>query len=76
LPNGTVVPVWTGGDIVTPLLKSLGKHDLLAFINARWKSYQYPDWDLWQHEFSKHAVCPSLFFLDSQKAHELSGRGR
>jgi ribonuclease T2 len=57
LPNGTVVPAFTGGDIFTPLLQSLGKYDLLGFINARWKSYQYPDWDLWQHEFSKHAVC-------------------
>lgn len=37
-PNGTVVPVWTGGDIVTPLLQKLGKYDLLAFIQKYWKS--------------------------------------
>lgn len=63
LPNGTLVPVWTGGDMTTPLLKRLGKYDLLAFMNARWKSYRYPDWDLWQHEFSKHAVSLSLVRL-------------
>lgn len=37
-PDGTVVPVWTGGDIVTPLLQKLGKYDLLAFIQKYWKS--------------------------------------
>lgn len=47
--------------MTTPLLSRLGKFDLLAFMNARFKSYRYPDWDLWQHEYSKHATCFSTF---------------
>jgi ribonuclease T2 len=56
LPNGTVVPAWKGGDVFTPLLNRVARYDLLAFINKYWKSQTYPDYDLWQHEFSKHAV--------------------
>lgn len=37
-PDGTPVPAWTGGDIITPLLESVGKYDLLAYINKHWKS--------------------------------------
>jgi hypothetical protein len=41
-PNGTVVPSWKGGDIVTPLLKKYGKYDLLAYMNKYWKSRNEP----------------------------------
>jgi ribonuclease T2 len=54
--DGTLIAPWNGGDIVTPTLEYFGKHDLLAFINKYWISRGKPNWDLWQHEFSKHAV--------------------
>lgn len=38
LPNGTVVPPWEGGDIVTSTLEKWGKYDLLAFMKKYWKS--------------------------------------
>ena len=50
LPNGTVVPPWTGGDVITPTLEKWGKYDLLAFMSKYWKSRDYPG------RFSRHAV--------------------
>ena len=38
LPNGTVVPVWGGGDIITPTLEKWGKYDLLEHMNKYFKS--------------------------------------
>jgi hypothetical protein len=38
LPNGTIVPPWEGGDIVTSTLEKWGKYDLLAFMKKYWKS--------------------------------------
>lgn len=38
LPNGTVVPAWKGGDVISPILKKYGKYDLLAFMNKYWKA--------------------------------------
>ncbi|OCF71019.1 hypothetical protein I204_08255 [Kwoniella mangroviensis CBS 8886] len=56
-PDGTPVPAWQGGDVITPLLEKYGKYDLLAFMQKFWKSQNSPDWTFWQHEFSKHATC-------------------
>lgn len=42
LPNGTVVPIWTGGDVITPTLEKWGKYDLLAHMNKYFKSRFYP----------------------------------
>lgn len=42
LPNGTVVPVWEGGDVITPTLEKWGKYDLLAHMNKYFKSRFYP----------------------------------
>ncbi|OCF39256.1 hypothetical protein I317_06925 [Kwoniella heveanensis CBS 569] len=60
-PDGEWVPVWEGGDIVTPLLQAYGKWDLLAYMNKYWKNLNQPDWVLWQHEYSKHATCFTTF---------------
>lgn len=53
LANGTVVPPWKGGDIITPLLNKYAKYDLLAYINKFWKSQGSPDWTFWQHGGSR-----------------------
>lgn len=42
LANGTVVPAWKGGDVITPLLNKYGKYDLLAYMNKYWKSQGAP----------------------------------
>ncbi|KAK1921179.1 ribonuclease T2 [Papiliotrema laurentii] len=60
-PEGQVVPVWHGGDVITPLLQKLGKWDLLAYMTKYWKAQNQADWIFWQHEFSKHATCFSTY---------------
>lgn len=42
LPNGTVVPPWTAGDMITPTLEKWGKYDLLEHMNKYFKSRFYP----------------------------------
>ncbi|WWD20934.1 hypothetical protein CI109_105412 [Kwoniella shandongensis] len=59
--DGTPVPAWEGGDVITPLLQKYGKWDLLAYMQKYWKSQGSPDWIFWQHEFSKHATCFSTY---------------
>ncbi|KAI5365030.1 Putative ribonuclease T2 [Septoria linicola] len=60
LPNGTVVPPYTGPNIGT-FLEPFGKFDLLAWMNKYWISQSGPNADFWAHEFSKHATCFSTF---------------
>ncbi|WWC68247.1 uncharacterized protein I206_102170 [Kwoniella pini CBS 10737] len=59
--DGIPVPIWQGGDIITPLLQKYGKYDLLSYLEKYWKSQGSPDWTFWQHEFSKHATCFSTY---------------
>ncbi|OXV06934.1 hypothetical protein Egran_05300 [Elaphomyces granulatus] len=58
--TGTVVPPWKGPSIDT-FLQPFGKYDLLAYMNKYWISQGSPNYDLWAHEFSKHATCYSTF---------------
>lgn len=60
LPNGTVVPPWTGPSIAS-FVKAFGKLDLLAYMAKYWPSRGEPSSHLWEHEFSKHATCFSTF---------------
>ncbi|GIZ47561.1 hypothetical protein CKM354_001064900 [Cercospora kikuchii] len=60
LPNGTVVPPYTGPNIGT-FLEPFGKYDLLAWMEKYWISNYGPNADFWAHEFSKHATCYSTF---------------
>ncbi|KAL1986894.1 hypothetical protein VTN96DRAFT_5311 [Rasamsonia emersonii] len=62
LPNGTVVPPWTGPTIDT-FITPFGKYDLLAWMNKYWVNQNAPNHALWAHEFSKHATCYSTFDL-------------
>ncbi|KAL1411773.1 hypothetical protein Q8F55_002740 [Vanrija albida] len=73
LANGTVVPPWTGGDVITPILEKYGKFDLLAYINKYWKSQGSPDWTFWQHEFSKHATCFSTYDVGNDGTNDCYG---
>jgi ribonuclease T2 len=60
LPNGTVVPPYTGPGIDT-FLKSFGKYDLLAWMNKYWINQGASNEVFWGHEFSKHGTCFSTF---------------
>ncbi|KAF1810037.1 ribonuclease T2 [Eremomyces bilateralis CBS 781.70] len=60
LPNGTVVPAYGGPDI-SPVFEAFGKRDLLEYMNKFWIAQGTPNWELWAHEFSKHATCFSTF---------------
>ncbi|KEF57774.1 uncharacterized protein A1O9_05694 [Exophiala aquamarina CBS 119918] len=60
LPNGTVVPVYTGPTIDT-FLKPFGRYDLIDWMNTYWINQGAPNTDFWAHEFSKHATCYSTF---------------
>jgi ribonuclease T2 len=35
--------------------------DLLAYMKKYWVNQGAPSWELWAHEFSKHATCYSTF---------------
>lgn len=60
LPNGTVIPPYTGPPVST-FLTDFGKYDLLAWMNTFWINQGAPNWYFWAHEFSKHATCYSTF---------------
>ncbi|EMC93952.1 hypothetical protein BAUCODRAFT_215932 [Baudoinia panamericana UAMH 10762] len=60
LPNGTVVPRYTGPNIGT-FLTPFQRNDLLAYMNTFWINQGGPNYDFWGHEFSKHATCFSTF---------------
>ncbi|KIW03663.1 uncharacterized protein PV09_04985 [Verruconis gallopava] len=60
LPNGTVVPPYTGPTVDTFVTK-FGKNSLLAYMNKYWINQGAPNTDFWAHEFSKHATCYSTF---------------
>lgn len=60
LPNGTVVPPWTG-ETATDILKRFGRHDLLSYMEGYWPSRNEPSDHLWAHEYAKHATCFSTF---------------
>ena len=49
MANGTVVPPWMGGDIITPLLNKYAKYDLLAYMQKNWINQGLPNWYFWQH---------------------------
>lgn len=60
LPNGTVVPPYTGPGVDT-FIKAFGKYDLLAYMNKYWVNQGASNEAFWAHEFSKHATCYSTF---------------
>ncbi|GBE77679.1 ribonuclease T2 [Sparassis latifolia] len=60
LPNGTIVPPWTGPSVASFLIE-FGRLDLLDYMNKYWINQGYPNWQFWAHEFSKHATCTSTF---------------
>lgn len=60
LPNGTVVPAYTGPNIGT-FLESFARFDLIKWMNTYWVNQAAPNTDFWVHEFSKHATCYSTF---------------
>lgn len=60
LPNGTVVPPYTGPNIGT-FLEPFGRYDLLDWMNTYWVNQGGPSTSFWAHEFSKHATCYSTF---------------
>ncbi|KAL9621974.1 MAG: hypothetical protein Q9160_003636 [Pyrenula sp. 1 TL-2023] len=62
LPNGTLVPPYTGPTVDT-FLPPLGASDLLAYMNKYWVSQGSANPTFWAHEFSKHATCYSTFDL-------------
>ncbi|PNP48738.1 ribonuclease T2 family protein [Trichoderma gamsii] len=59
-PHGTPVPPYTGPSIET-FFEPYGKMDLLAYMKKYWVNQGAPSWELWAHEFSKHATCYSTF---------------
>ncbi|KAF9056595.1 ribonuclease T2 [Panaeolus papilionaceus] len=60
LPDGTVVPAYTGPGVDT-FVESFGRRDLLDFMNKYWVSQGETNAGFWAHEFSKHATCTSTF---------------
>lgn len=60
LPNGTVVPPYTGPNIGT-FLEPFGRFDLLEYMNTYWIAWLQDNAGFWGHEFSKHATCFSTF---------------
>ncbi|KAI6896979.1 hypothetical protein D0867_14509 [Hortaea werneckii] len=59
-PEGTYVPPYNGSNIGT-FLEPFGALDLRAYMNKYWIAQNEPNYDLWAHEFSKHATCFSTF---------------
>ncbi|KDQ63313.1 hypothetical protein JAAARDRAFT_694743 [Jaapia argillacea MUCL 33604] len=60
LPNGTVIPPWTGPTIDT-FVMAFNRWDLLDYMKTYWVSQGSPNPSFWAHEFSKHATCTSTF---------------
>ncbi|KAK3698620.1 hypothetical protein LTR37_016848 [Vermiconidia calcicola] len=58
-PDGTPVPPYTGPRI-NPFAES-GKLDLLEFMDKYWINQGRENYELWVHEYSKHATCFSTF---------------
>jgi len=73
LPDGTVVPPYTGPPVNT-FIEEFGRLDLLEYMNAYWVNQGAPNSDFWGHEFSKHATCTSTFdvacYGSSYKKHQ------
>ena len=42
-------------------MEPFGALDLRAYMNKYWIAQNEPNYDLWAHEFSKHATCFSTF---------------
>ncbi|KAI1821945.1 ribonuclease T2 family protein [Xylaria intraflava] len=59
-PDGTPVPAWKG-EPVYKFLDRFQRYDLLAYMKRYWIGWNQPSWNLWAHEFSKHATCFSSF---------------
>ncbi|KAF3068800.1 hypothetical protein CFAM422_007818 [Trichoderma lentiforme] len=59
-PDGTPVPKYTG-ESIEAWFEPYGKMDLLAYMKKYWINQYAPNWELWAHEFSKHATCFSTF---------------
>ena len=49
------------GPTVDTFLTTLGKLDLIDYMERYWINQGAPNTDLWAHEFSKHATCFSTF---------------
>ncbi|THH19042.1 hypothetical protein EW146_g2049 [Bondarzewia mesenterica] len=60
LPDGTVVPPYTGPGLDT-FVAEFGRFDLLEYMEKYWVSQGSSNADFWAHEFSKHATCTSTF---------------
>ncbi|KAF8167680.1 ribonuclease T2-like protein [Crassisporium funariophilum] len=60
LPDGTVVPKYTGPG-VDKFIEDFNRKDLLEYMNNYWINQGAPNADFWGHEFSKHATCTSTF---------------
>jgi len=60
LPNGTIIPPWTGPTI-EELIAPFGKNDLIAWMNKYWINQGGTNDEFWAHEFAKHATCFSTF---------------
>ncbi|TFK56687.1 ribonuclease T2 [Heliocybe sulcata] len=60
LPDGTVVPAYTGPSVET-FVQEFNRYDLLAYMNAYWVNQGADNPSFWGHEFSKHATCTSTF---------------
>lgn len=50
LPNGTVVPPWTGPSIDTFGIIPFGRYDLLDYMNTFWVNQGGSNADFWAHE--------------------------
>ncbi|KAI8629507.1 ribonuclease T2 [Xylariaceae sp. FL1651] len=62
-PGGTPVKPWTG-EPISDYIEQFKKYDLLAFMKKYWTGLNQPSWQLWAHEFSKHATCFSSFDVE------------
>jgi ribonuclease T2 len=63
LQIGTPVPAYAGNATIADFLTTLGKLDLLSYMNKYWINQGAPNTAFWAHEFSKHATCYSTFDL-------------
>ncbi|WPH03937.1 ribonuclease T2 [Acrodontium crateriforme] len=60
-PNGTIVPPYKGPSIQKFALEKFGRYDLIEWMNKYWIAQGQPNYEFWEHEFSKHATCYSTF---------------
>ncbi|ORY88401.1 ribonuclease T2 [Leucosporidium creatinivorum] len=61
LPNGTVVPPYTGKETATSMLQRFGRFDLARYVDGFWINRGDTNDVLHQHEFSKHGTCMTTF---------------